>query len=151
MGSTTRQNAPAPRQDVEAARSVRQRTALVAAAWSMAVTLVALVVVGMTVLGGDQDALADVELGPDPRSEVAGGRLGGGILRDIVGDELRPLLAEPIARARDDYRERAIATGLSVLVAVGAASGAAGWWYGGRQLRHAATVPPRGRRPGRPR
>jgi len=121
----------------EAVRRFRRRTATVVAVWSMAVTLVALVVVGVAVFGGEGPGL-DAGLGS------AGG--GGGPLRGTIGAELGPMLAEPLSGIRAAYRDRAVAWGALALVVVGATSGAAGWWYGGRLLDHAtAGARPRGR------
>jgi hypothetical protein len=103
----------------------------------MAVTFVALVVVGVALFGGEGPAL-DSGLGS------RGGE--GGPLRERIGAELLPMFAEPLAGIRDAYRDRAIGWGSVALVVVGAASAAAGWWYSGRLLGHAAAARPHGRR-----
>jgi hypothetical protein len=123
----------------EATRRLRRRVAIAAAGWSMAVTVVALLVVGMTLFGGAS---------PSIESDLASGTGRGGPLRDLIVSEAAPLVDERISGARDTYRGKAIGASLLVVTAVGAVSGAVGWWWAGRGLHEPGTV---GRPGGRPR
>ncbi|HET6836252.1 MAG TPA: hypothetical protein VFH30_20495 [Acidimicrobiales bacterium] len=104
----------------DAARRFRRRTATAAAAWSIAVTLVALVIVGVAVFGGGR---------PTIEAGLGSGAAGDSPLRDRIATELGPLLAEPLSGIWAAYRDRAVLWGALALVVVGAASAAIGWWF----------------------
>lgn len=122
-----------PRGYTPGERVFRRKVAAIAAAWSMAVTMVGLVVVGAMVFDGG----ATVFDGGAIEARDASLAARGGPLREALGDRLRPVVEDRAGELQDEYRDRAIVGALLAVSLVGAGSAAAGWWFAGLQLRWA--------------
>lgn len=126
MSAAVRHAGARPRGSKPGERAFRRKVAAIAAAWSMAVTVVGLLVVGAMVSDGDAIEAREATVA-----------VRGGPLREALGDRLQPLVEDRASELRDEYRDRAIVGALLAVSLAGAGSAAAGWWFAGLQLRWA--------------